>query len=378
MSEEKQNTGFEEEIAGEVCEEAQTSPQAELDGGGENAEGGAEQSPLFGGNGEHYFMPYVPFGYTPEAYREKTEIRKISAAVCLPASIMFFISYIWAFGLSLFLRFSDVPVSRVSALLSDSVVNDAVNAGFSLLFFLLPFSIAARAMHYRVSDLVALEKPQRGTVLPCLMVGVGFCMLANITVIYGGEVFERFGVEYSVPFSETGKGTVAFIMSVISTAVVPALTEEFALRGVAFGLLKKYGNGFALIISSIVFGVMHGNFDQMPFAFLVGLVLGYVRIKTGSVWVCCLIHGTNNLISVVMSALPSTTAVNVGITLLYSLLLVAGIIGLCIMPCEKNENSLLAGSHACTAREKYKWFLLSPMFILFLCIYLFESITFFV
>ena len=56
---------------------------------------------------------------------------------------------------------------------------------------------------------------------------------------------------------------------------------------------------FAVMVSSILFGVIHGNFQQMPFAFLVGLIMGFVTVKCESIWPAMLIHFYNNLSSVI-------------------------------------------------------------------------------
>jgi hypothetical protein len=54
------------------------------------------------------------------------------------------------------------------------------------------------------------------------------------------------------------------------------------------------------VVSAILFGLYHGNFPQMVFAFFSGLVLALVVVKTGSLWTSILIHFMNNLISVAL------------------------------------------------------------------------------
>lgn len=66
-------------------------------------------------------------------------------------------------------------------------------------------------------------------------------------------------------------------------------------------LLRKYGNGFAVLSISIVFGLLHGNVIQFVFAFLVGLILGYITVKTDSVVPAILVHALNNGMSVIVS-----------------------------------------------------------------------------
>lgn len=73
--------------------------------------------------------------------------------------------------------------------------------------------------------------------------------------------------------------------------------EEIIFRGEFLGSLKQYGKLFAIIISSLLFGVMHGNFMQIPNAFLVGLVLAYIAMEYSLKW-AILIHIINNFVMV--------------------------------------------------------------------------------
>ncbi|MBQ5565273.1 MAG: CPBP family intramembrane metalloprotease, partial [Clostridia bacterium] len=55
--------------------------------------------------------------------------------------------------------------------------------------------------------------------------------------------------------------------------------------------------------SAFLFGMLHGNFAQIPFAFVVGLILAYVRIKTESMLPGILIHFGNNFYAVTATIL---------------------------------------------------------------------------
>lgn len=66
---------------------------------------------------------------------------------------------------------------------------------------------------------------------------------------------------------------------------------------------RKFGNWFAVLVSSALFGMMHGNLVQAPFAFIVGIGIGYFVIVTGSMWTGVMIHFCNNFFSGVISIL---------------------------------------------------------------------------
>lgn len=88
------------------------------------------------------------------------------------------------------------------------------------------------------------------------------------------------------------------VWGVLAIVVIGPFTEEFLFRGAILGgLLKKIDPKYAILISALIFGVVHFNPAQIVFAFLVGLVLGYVYYSTGSLLLPILIHIIVNGIS---------------------------------------------------------------------------------
>ena len=72
--------------------------------------------------------------------------------------------------------------------------------------------------------------------------------------------------------------------------VIGPLVEELIFRKLLIDRISKYGEILAIVVSSIAFGLFHGNFYQFFYAALVGLVLGYVYTKTGNWMYPFLIH----------------------------------------------------------------------------------------
>lgn len=88
--------------------------------------------------------------------------------------------------------------------------------------------------------------------------------------------------------------SVVFLM-----AFVPAICEELAFRGFIFGgLVRENGKLRAVLVSALMFGVSHGVLQQSIAATCMGVLLGWVALRTGSVLPGILIHFTNNALSV--------------------------------------------------------------------------------
>ncbi|MEM1071099.1 MAG: ABC transporter permease subunit/CPBP intramembrane protease, partial [Planctomycetota bacterium] len=96
--------------------------------------------------------------------------------------------------------------------------------------------------------------------------------------------------------------TVLFLM-----ALVPAICEELAFRGFIFGgLVRERGRLRAVVITALLFGVSHGVLQQSIAATIMGLLLGWIALRTGSVLPGILIHFTNNALSVSMERIAES------------------------------------------------------------------------
>lgn len=143
-------------------------------------------------------------------------------------------------------------------------------------------------------------------------------------------------------------GVHSILLLFISTAVVPALVEEYLFRGVMLKNLLPYGKTVAVVVSALLFSLMHQNFLQFLYAFGAGIVLGVVFLKTGSIWCGVLIHFVNNFLSVLNEAFAyylSEEAANKADYLLMTIVIFIGLISLTlIIKDAKKEKALKQGS----------------------------------
>lgn len=104
-------------------------------------------------------------------------------------------------------------------------------------------------------------------------------------------------------------------LGIISIVVMAPLVEELLFRGAIQGhLMRKWKMPYlGIVVSSLIFGVVHGNPAQIPFAFVVGIALGWVYYLTGSLLPGVLMHFINNGSSVLLYTLsgdPDATMVS--------------------------------------------------------------------
>ncbi len=164
----------------------------------------------------------------------------------------------------------------------------------------LPFVIYLAAKKESFSDLVRTKKFGFGVSLMIVLAGGGICLALNFPSLFLGDLIESAGLEPGYSETPPVKDLFSGIVYFVGVAVMPAIFEEFAFRGVILGSLRKYGKWFALIVSSVIFGLMHMNATSILFATLAGLVMGYVYLLTDNIWVGAGIHFMNNAIAVIL------------------------------------------------------------------------------
>ena len=129
---------------------------------------------------------------------------------------------------------------------------------------------------------------------------MALCVLANFVANIWMNFFAQLG--FTPPeMPEYQENTwLSLGLNLLIFAVLPALLEEMVFRGYVLQSLRSYGDPIAVVMSALLFGLMHGNLLQLPFAFLLGLVFGYVVVQTGNIWIAVTVHFLNNAMSVLL------------------------------------------------------------------------------
>ena len=84
----------------------------------------------------------------------------------------------------------------------------------------------------------------------------------------------------------------------VLTAILPGFCEEFLHRGIMLNSAKKHSNPkTCLIISSVLFGLMHLNIRQFFYATILGFLMGIVALASDSIYPTIIIHFMNNFLS---------------------------------------------------------------------------------
>lgn len=327
------------------------------------------------------FVRRAPYGLTEQTYNEKRGIRKLSRITGGAFLTLSLISAIVANFLFLVLLMCGYSLEKALAIFEDPFFQQYFQITVSSFMFIFPFTLFFKFSGHKISKLINFSLPKTKVWFPIILMGIGFCAFANMATNMAASLFEGLGINYEVDFGENPKGPIGVTLSVIATAIVPALVEEFACRGIVLGALRKYGDGFAVMVSSILFGLIHGNFQQIPFAFLIGLILGFVTVKCESILPAMFIHFYNNLSSVIFDYVFADMAIQLQNVIYTLYLLICLIIGIFAFVFLKNNTEIFKfkpASTEATEKQKYKWFFTTETIILMVIVCIVESLQFFV
>ncbi|MDR3275900.1 MAG: CPBP family intramembrane metalloprotease [Treponema sp.] len=93
-----------------------------------------------------------------------------------------------------------------------------------------------------------------------------------------------------------------FIVSLLFVAISPAIVEELLCRGLfLYGFQKNYSARKAIIVSALLFGIIHLNPWQFVSAFTIGLFSAWIALRSHSIFPSMAIHFVNNLLAVLFA-----------------------------------------------------------------------------
>ncbi len=136
-------------------------------------------------------------------------------------------------------------------------------------------------------------------------------------------ICRQFNIDTSFDYGDN------FWVCLLTTALVPAVTEEIFCRYLFLRYLLPHSRLGAVLASAVFFSLLHGNFYQIPYALLAGVFLGALAAATGSVLPGILFHLVNNVASAALFFFGETVLPRV---LLWVLIgsLVLGAVGIAV------------------------------------------------
>ena len=174
----------------------------------------------------------------------------------------------------------------------------ALSAAVSILIFLL--YLRNDSLDRREWG-IAKPRVSGGVIALSIVIGVAACVLGNLLISMSGlpEMSDTFIDTEAMLFSSN-----IYVELAVVGVLVP-IAEELLNRALVFRRMRDYVSFVpAMLLSSLLFALMHGNIVQGLYAFGVGMLLAYVYERSGSLAASILLHISANVCSVFLTELP--------------------------------------------------------------------------
>lgn len=232
-----------------------------------------------------------------ELYNDK-RFPKIFQSMAGAASMMYVgIAFVTAF--SLIIRFIGGPKSEFGTGMLNSIISQIFMVLIIPLFIVFVFKKDARATFRLNKGIDAVQM----LLLLGMSIGVFFAaqvansLFVNILTAILGEPKELGTVDQAENISQ-------LLFQIVITAGLPAICEELFFRGMVMRSYERISPVAAVILSSIVFSVMHGNFQQIVYALIMGAVFATVTITADSLIASVEMHFLMNTFSCLLMYKP--------------------------------------------------------------------------
>lgn len=95
--------------------------------------------------------------------------------------------------------------------------------------------------------------------------------------------------------------SISTVFVILYMVICAPFMEEYVFRKLIVERTIKYGQGVAVVVSGLMFGLFHGNLNQFVYAFTLGCFLAFIYVKTGKLKITIAMHMMVNLMGSVVS-----------------------------------------------------------------------------
>ncbi|MBN2029718.1 CPBP family intramembrane metalloprotease [bacterium] len=175
------------------------------------------------------------------------------------------------------------------------------------LLMAMPVLIFILVRKYSFSDLLKWKKVRVNVLLASSLIGLGFIPLSD-------EVDTLIQSAFPMPYEVTSalekflmiNTTEEWIIILLAGVLIASISEELLFRGFLLTSLEQTMRPtVAIVISACLFAVVHFNPWWMMTIWMTGLLLGFLALRSGSIFPAMVVHGLNNGVSILLANVNS-------------------------------------------------------------------------
>jgi membrane protease YdiL (CAAX protease family) len=140
---------------------------------------------------------------------------------------------------------------------------------------------------------------------------LGLAVLALVAIYLGSLVYTGFlsllgdfdptEEQGLVPDEWDSSRAAPFVAFFLAVTILAPIVEELTYRGLGFSLFAPFGVVLAVVCTGVLFGLTHGLLIGLPVLAFFGIVVGWLRARTDSVYPGMLLHATFNGVALLVS-----------------------------------------------------------------------------
>ena len=178
----------------------------------------------------------------------------------------------------------------VRQFLNDSSINSALTLISFTIGNLSAFLIGCRLTHLRKNDLFRLRDLSGIRTAAYILLGLWIQLLTGYAVTYITGFCESAGIPvHAQEFALNGSIPKTAVI-VLYVCLLAPITEELLLRGFALKNLSRVSQRFGILLTALLFGLMHENIPQLIFTVPLGVLLAYITIRHNSLTPAIITH----------------------------------------------------------------------------------------
>lgn len=174
-------------------------------------------------------------------------------------------------------------------------------------FVVLPILLCIRRKPQILDALRPNPMPRFASISIISMALICVFLVNDITLLWAIP-FQKLGFNVNAATLPLPRDTAGMMISVISIAVIPGICEEFLFRGMVLSSLEEQGTKRAVMVSALLFAMIHGSLIGAPGQFLLGMLLALLVIYTDSIYAGLTFHTVYNACVLILQFLQERSS----------------------------------------------------------------------
>lgn len=223
---------------------------------------------------------------------------KKQRSLLFSSTLTYFFILILFVAVRIIVQLVDFPISLETL---DIIATSIVQIGVLFLLSVIMFSSLRKQKIKKTLTDFGFTKIRLFPIIVSILIGV-LCYFLNISIAsFFGSIIRLCGYETAPALatsSTTDYSLTSFFITIVTVAILPAICEETAHRGLLLKGFSTLGIKKSIILSSILFGLMHLNINQFFYATVLGFIIALTVIISKNIIPAIIIHFMNNFLSI--------------------------------------------------------------------------------